>query len=39
MRPGRRDELIDLFEREFIETQEACGMVPIGHYRDLHDPK
>lgn len=38
MRPGRRDELIDLFEREFIESQEACGMVPIGHYRDLDDP-
>jgi hypothetical protein len=38
LRPGMRDRLIDLFEREFIETQEACGMVPIGHYRDLDDP-
>ncbi len=38
MRPGMRETLIELFEREFIETQEACGMVPIGHYRDLDDP-
>lgn len=37
MRAGRRDELIALFEREFIESQEACRMVPIGHYRDLDD--
>lgn len=33
--PGRRDELIEIFDREFIESQEACGMVPVGHYRDL----
>jgi NIPSNAP len=32
---GRRDELIDLFEREFIETQEAVGMRVIGPFRDL----
>lgn len=38
MRPGRRDDLISIFEREFIESQEACGMVPVGHYRDLDDP-
>jgi hypothetical protein len=38
MRPGRRDTLIGLFEREFVESQETCGMVPIGHYRDLDDP-
>lgn len=37
MRPGRRDELIAFFEREFVESQEACSMVPIGHYRDLDD--
>ena len=37
MRAGRRDELLALFEREFIESQEECGMVPIGHYRDLGD--
>lgn len=38
LRPGMREQLISLFEREFIETQEECGMVPIGHYRDLDDP-
>lgn len=35
MRPGRRDELIALFEREFVETQEALGMHVIGQFRDL----
>ncbi|MFN2529127.1 MAG: NIPSNAP family protein [Candidatus Baltobacteraceae bacterium] len=37
-RPGKRDVLIELFEREFVESQEALGMVPVGHYRDLDDP-
>lgn len=37
-RPDQRDTLIDLFEREFIESQEACGMLPAGQYRDLDDP-
>jgi hypothetical protein len=32
---GCRDELIDLFEREFIEAQEALGMRVIGQFRDL----
>jgi hypothetical protein len=36
--PGKRDTLIALFEREFTEGQEACGMVPIGQFRDLDDP-
>jgi len=35
---GRRDELIDLFEREFVESQEAVGMTLIGQFRDLDDP-
>jgi hypothetical protein len=35
MRPGRRDDLIDLFEREFIEPQEAVGMHVIAQFRDL----
>lgn len=35
MQPGRRDALIDLFEREFIESQEAVGMHVIGQFRDL----
>jgi hypothetical protein len=38
LRPGRRDELIDLFERQFIEPQEALGMRIVGTFRDLDDP-
>jgi hypothetical protein len=36
--PGQRDVLIELFDREFIETQEAVGMEIIGQFRDLDDP-
>lgn len=35
---GRRDELIDLFDREFVESQEAVGARVIGQFRDLDDP-
>jgi len=38
LHPGRRDELIDLFDREFVETQEAVGIQVIGQFRDLDDP-
>jgi hypothetical protein len=38
LHPGRRDELIDLFERQFIEPQEALGMRIVGTFRDLDDP-
>lgn len=38
LQPGQRDVLIALFEREFIETQEACGMRVIAHFRDLDRP-
>ena len=38
LHPGRRDELIELFEREFIEPQEACGIRVLGQFRDLDDP-
>ena len=37
LRPGRRDELIDLFEREFVESQEREGMCLLGLFRDLDD--
>lgn len=37
LHPGRRDTLIDLFDREFVETQEAVGMRVIGQFRDLDD--
>ena len=35
LHPGRRDELITLFEREFIESQEATGQRVIAQFRDL----
>ena len=35
---GRRDELIELFEREFVETQETVGIQVIGQFYDLDDP-
>lgn len=38
MKPGRRDELITLFERAFVETQEAAGIRLIGLFRDLDQP-
>jgi hypothetical protein len=38
LHPGRRDELIRLFEREFVETQEAVGIQVIGQFYDLDDP-
>ncbi len=39
LRPGQRDVLIDLFDREFVETQEAAGMAIVGQFRDLDDPE
>jgi hypothetical protein len=36
--PGRRDELIELFEREFVTGQEAAGITLLGLFRDLGDP-
>ncbi|MGW6568066.1 NIPSNAP family protein [Streptomyces sp. NPDC054975] len=38
LRPGRRDELIELFDREFVESQEEVGMRLLGQFRDLDDP-
>jgi NIPSNAP len=38
LRPGMRETLIDLFDREFIESQEAVGCQVIGQFRDLGDP-
>ena len=37
LRPGQRDVLIDLFDREFVESQEAEGMAIVGQFRDLDD--
>jgi hypothetical protein len=36
--PGKRDPFIDLFEHQFIESQEALGMRLVGQFRDADDP-
>ncbi|MFI5895106.1 NIPSNAP family protein [Actinoplanes sp. NPDC051513] len=38
LRPGRRDELIELFDRQFVESQEELGMAVLGQFRDLDRP-
>jgi hypothetical protein len=38
LHPGQRDVLVDLFERELVESQEAAGMSIIGTFRDLDNP-
>jgi NIPSNAP len=38
LHPGKRDILIDLFDREFVENQEALGIKIIGQFRDLDRP-
>ena len=38
LHPGQRDALIDLFDRELVETQEAVGMDVLGQFRDPQRP-
>jgi quinol monooxygenase YgiN len=38
LRPSKRDVLIELFDRELVESQEALGMKVIGQFRALDDP-
>jgi hypothetical protein len=38
LKPGQRDSLIALFDRHFIESQEAVGMTIVGQFRDRHRP-
>jgi NIPSNAP len=38
LKPGARETLIELFDREFVESQEALGMAILGTFRDLDDP-
>ncbi len=38
MHPRRRDTLIELFDREFLETQEEAGMTVIAQFRDIDRP-
>lgn len=35
LHPGGPDVLVELFDREFLESQEATGMEIIGQFRDL----
>jgi quinol monooxygenase YgiN len=36
-RPGRRDDLIELFETKFVAGQIEAGMTVIAAFRDLND--
>ncbi|MEV4282445.1 NIPSNAP family protein [Actinoplanes xinjiangensis] len=38
LHPGRRDDLIALFDREFVEPQEESGMAVLGRFRDRDRP-
>ena len=38
LKPGQRDVLIDLFDRYFVESQEAVSMTVIGQFRDRRRP-
>ena len=38
LRPGQRDTLVELFDANFVESQEAAGIDVIGQFRDLDDP-
>jgi quinol monooxygenase YgiN len=38
LHPGQRDVLIELFERAFVESQEALGAHVLGTFRNLDDP-
>jgi hypothetical protein len=36
LKPGQRDALIALFDRHFVESQEALGMTIVGQFQDRH---
>jgi hypothetical protein len=38
LKPGQRDTLIEIFDRELVESQEATGMRILGQFRDLDRP-
>jgi hypothetical protein len=38
LRFGRRDTLISIFERHFVEPQNELGAHVVGSFRDLDDP-
>ena len=38
LKAGTRETLVELFDREFVESQERLGMRILGTFRDLDDP-
>jgi hypothetical protein len=38
LKPGQRDVLIDIFEKNFVEGQESLGMNLPGMFRDADNP-
>jgi hypothetical protein len=38
LHPGQREVLVELFERELVESQETVGMRVLGQFRDLDRP-
>ena len=38
LHPGKLEGFIQMFEQEFIETQEAVGIRVIGHFRNQDNP-
>jgi NIPSNAP len=38
LQPGARETLVELFDRELVESQEELGMRILGTFRDLDDP-
>jgi hypothetical protein len=38
LHPGQREVLIELFDREFVESQEALGMEVVGQFRNVDHP-
>jgi quinol monooxygenase YgiN len=38
LHPGKRDDLIDVFDTYLVDGQERTGMHIVGQFRDLDDP-
>ena len=38
LHPGKRDVLIDIFDKHFVDAQNDAGMTIIGEFRVLDDP-
>jgi quinol monooxygenase YgiN len=38
LHPGTRETLIELFEREFVESQEEVGILLLAQFRDIDRP-